>query len=427
MILLIWLFAQSSNFASERGGGCVSCDRQMRKTAEAIQCWRRLNAGTYPASVGELTVAGLSPSGGCVCPDVRSELELASFSHKSQTTSGVGADPFGTYEYELSKRSLRIVFDQLAGDIAGKTRYDLKSRLLRRDRYEEIPILRCPSHRLTSDDDDRWRNLGVNGMSYWSNLYWEMNWLEHVPVIARSEAVLSGLEGPPFISGRESTVPEAIDLSGFINAQGRGTWWWSLPRFDHAQFEQDTPTLGALFHEYWGEKVNFKGVDYWIDGLIQLQGKVMIPRSSYDPGRLFRYPTKRTFPWEKRNIPVNRKFKSASWLQGTVWRTEEGELVAGWLEWNFEDGSSERVAIEVGKVTGRFWANSSHLKDQADYPEPVWSATERNVNVLGDRRIRVFEQTWINPRSDVLVKSVSFVSNRECTAAPFIVAISVSE
>src|SRR5690606_34851742 len=99
----------------------------------------------------------------------------------------------------------------------------------------------------------------------------------------------------------------------------------------------------------------------------------------------------------------------------------------GWLLWEYEDGSIEKVSIIVGVTTGRFWSSPTGLKEQEGYPEPVWSVIEEAV--IGgkeDRVLRLYEQSWVNPRPHLFVKSLAFESNRESTASPFLVAVTLS-
>ena len=410
------------------GEACRDCDRQMRKITEAIQAWRRAHGGEYPAGLSDLAEAGLLPRGGEICPHVLAEAEGASASHALQSSKGNEKDRAGAYEYEMSKRVLEMMIPALAPERDDPfLRFDQKSILLRREHAEQVPILRCRSHRGDAPEQapqKGWRNLTTDGSVYWSGELWEQEFLDDVPYVARSEAVLFGLQGPPFCSGKEVTVPGALDLSPWVNSFGDHGWWWSMPLYDWVQFTQPTPNLSAFFKGEHGRGVTVGDTEYWADGLVQLQGRALEHKPGITPD-LFRYPGMEAFPWERRDLPVGRKFTQARWLQGTVWRVKDEETVAGFLDWEFDDGEVQSVPIVVGEGTSRFWASDGHLEKEEGFPEPAWSVRQEGVIDGGPRHLRLYEQRWDNPRKDQQVLRVHFRSNRECTASPFIVAITL--
>src|SRR4051812_12062100 len=79
-----------------------ACDRQLRKTLEAVQAWRRLHQGHYPNRLADLKSAGLLGADDGICPDVLMERGGADPSHTAVTSRGEGGDPIGAYEYELA-------------------------------------------------------------------------------------------------------------------------------------------------------------------------------------------------------------------------------------------------------------------------------------------------------------------------------------
>ena len=132
----------------------------------------------------------------------------------------------GTYEYEMSAKVDSYVNDKLylPTNAMPYTRQDLKSVLLRRPYYEQIPILRCSSHRAAgpkefSGDKVVFRNFTVRGNVYWSGLIWEQCWLDEVPVGSRGTIVMFGAQGPPFSSERRRPC-----LRRWISENGAVPW-----------------------------------------------------------------------------------------------------------------------------------------------------------------------------------------------------------
>jgi len=128
------------------------------------------------------------------------------------------------------------------------------------------------------------------------------------------------------------------------------------------------------------------------------------------------------FVWERTGLPVARKFRKASWLQGTVWTAPVNDI-AGLLIWHYADGAPERVPIVYGQTTARFWGDLQQRKEESNFPEPVWNHHEAQQTLIKERWLRLYQQTWDNPHPDITVSSLDFVSNSNSPAAPFIVAI----
>lgn len=403
----------------------LACDREMRKTLESIQAWRRLHDGRYPGRLVDLKDAGFLPQDGAICPEMLREGTGADAAHQQITSRGETGDPYGTYEYEMStvlKSEDNRFF--LPRDAPSYTRQDLKAALLRRPFFEQVPILRCSSHRAAAPQSfagssDVRRNATVSGQVYWSGTYWEQIWLDNVPYCAREANVLFGLKGPPFHTDRRPDVPGSLDLRKWSCAFGDHAWWWAHPMFEERASRQKAAHLGPFFEENHGRRVQVGTTAWWIDGLVQLQGRVLEGRSNR-----YRGPGLLAFAWQKTGLPVSGAFARASWLQGTAWSAGSGET-AGWLVWHYADGAVERVPMVYGQTTARFWADLDQLAGEKGYPEPAWKHHESAQTVGKERWLRLYHQTWMNPRPDVTVTSLDFVSNRECTAAPFLIAIRV--
>jgi hypothetical protein len=404
---------------------CLACDRQMRKAFEAIQAWRRQHNGSYPGRLVDLETTGLLPNDGAMCPELLGEHSGSGGTRSENTSSGPKGDPAGMYEYEMSDRVMRRDIDRmfLPSNAPPYTRQDIKSILLRRPFFEQVPILRCTSHQgaapASFTGTGARRNLTVDGKIYWSGTYWEQLWLEDVPYCAREANVLFGSEGPPFHTDRAPTIASALDLRKWSCAFGDHAWWWEFPMFEQGTNRQMTAHLRPFFQEAHGRVLKLNDELWWIDGLVQLQGR--IKRTDEN---IFNAPGMQAFVWKKTGATVGRPFRQAAWLQGTVWTAKSGET-AGWLVWHYADGSSERVPIIYGRNTARFWVEPRQIETEKDFLEPVWRHHETKEEVYKERWLRIYRQEWANPKPEMVVASLDFISNPECRAAPFLIAVNV--
>ena len=411
--------------AAEADALCRDCDRQMRKTFEAMQAWRRGHGGRYPARLVDLKTSGLLPADGAICPDLLEERLGADAAHAETSSRHYLGDPADVYEYELSDKLVlsekhRLFFPEGASNY---TRQALKAELLRRKFFEQVALLRCSSHRAVAPPPFQGhgvrRNLTVEGKIYWSPTYWEQLWLEDVPYCAREANVLYGLKGPPFHVDRAPDFAEALDLRKWSCAFGDHPWWWTYPMFDERANRQTAPHLRPFFQEQHGRAITLGSNHWWLNGLVQLQGQI-----SSSPADRYRAPGMEAFVSKKTGAQVNQQIEGAAWLQGTVWTATEGDNV-GSLVWHYSDGGEETVPIIYGRTTARFWAQPAQIEQEKGFLQPVWSHYEDENKERRERWLRIYQQEWRNPRPDLLVTTVDFVSNQQCPAAPFLVAATV--
>ena len=181
--------------------------------------------------------------------------------------------------------------------------------------------------------------------------------------------------------------------------------------------QQATPHLRPFFRERAGRIEEVAGEPWWLDGLVPLQGRI-----SQDWGRMYREPTRWVMVWERRGLPIGRRFREASWLQGTAWEDAVDGRV-GHLEWRYADGHVERVALVYGRTTGKFWVEGHDAAGDGMPARPVWTHRESASDVGVDRTLRLFRQAWTNPRPEIVVETLDFVSARESPASPFLVSL----
>ena len=424
-LLLLFLLPLFSR-GMETNNPCLACDRAMRKTVEAMQAWRRLHNGEYPARLADLKQAGMLPLNGGICPDVLTERAGAAAEHHQTSSRGVDRDPPGTYEYDSSDAVPKSTDDQLylPAGTPPYSRRDVKIELLRRKFSEQVPILRCASHRRDcpvdyGTNEDVFRNATTTGDIYWSGTYWEQLFVDDVPYPERDANVMFGLKGPPFYADVAPSLPGAVDLRMWSCAFGDFTWWWTFPMFEQGTNHQYAANLAPFFEGNHGRVLDLDGTHWWINGLVQLQGRVIKEGQSpfTGPGRI-------AFVWQKTGLKIDRTIRGASWLQGTLWRSSLGYTV-GWLVWHYADASVERVPIVYGIDTARFWADDAQLNEENGFAAPVWKHHETQAEVGKDRWLRLYRQDWTNPRPTERVVSLDFMSNTNSQGSPFLVSLNV--
>jgi hypothetical protein len=187
--------------------------------------------------------------------------------------------------------------------------------------------------------------------------------------------------------------------------------------FDETPNSQRAADLRPFFQERHGRTISIAGEEWWVDGLVQLQGQLIS-----NPADLYRGPGMLAFVWSRTGLRVGRKFTKAEWIQGTVWITKVGETV-GSMVWHYSSGAIERAPLTYGRSTARFWGDLPQIESEKGFPEPVWKHHESAEAVGKERWLRLYQQTWTNPRPGETVDSVDFVSNSQSPAAPFLIAV----
>lgn len=177
-----------------------------------------------------------------------------------------------------------------------------------------------------------------------------------------------------------------IDLGNYYNA-GLKTNWLGGEIQDRTL--ADLPTNVNVFH----------GATFRVGGLIQLQG----------------IPLKQRAPWypdSVKGIPVQMTCSNLHFFHGTAWSVADGSKIGTYVI-HFADGSQVDFPIIYGTDV-RNWSFDD--RDPYQTTSVVWSSKQHSVF------LRLYASTWRNPKEDVKVASVDFVSF-ETNCAPFLLAI----
>lgn len=147
-----------------------------------------------------------------------------------------------------------------------------------------------------------------------------------------------------------------------------------------------------------GRTNDFAGVRFWLEGLLQLQGKSMA-----DQGRKFR---------EKIVVPLPKptNFTTLHLLGGMSYDDPIGTKVAE-VTWRYADGSFKRTPLQYGVHMRDWWGR--RYEDPATVSDPhsktVWRGTHTNASRWG-KYLRLYMTSLANPDTNKPVKAVEFAS-----------------
>jgi hypothetical protein len=182
-------------------------------------------------------------------------------------------------------------------------------------------------------------------------------------------------------------VPRAfIDLGNYSNAGLKTNW---LGGEMENRTLADLPTNVNVFH----------GLTFRVEGLIQLQGITLKERAPW-------------YPESVKGIPIQMMCSNLYFFHGTAWSVADGSKIGAYVI-HFEDGGQVEFPIVYGTDV-RNW--SFNEKDPYQTTNTVWSSKHHPIF------FRLYASTWRNPKDDVKVTSVDFVS-LETECAPFLLAI----
>jgi hypothetical protein len=182
-------------------------------------------------------------------------------------------------------------------------------------------------------------------------------------------------------------VPKGfIDLGDYYNAGLRTNW---LGGEIQDRTLANLPTNVNVFH----------GVTFRVEGLIQLQGIALKQRAPW-------------YPDSVKGIPVQMTCSNLHFFQGTAWSVADGSKIGAYVI-HFADESQVEFPIIYGTDV-RNW--SFNDKDSYQTTKTVWSSKQRPIFS------RLYASTWRNPKEDVEITSIDFIS-LETDCAPFLLAI----
>lgn len=154
----------------------------------------------------------------------------------------------------------------------------------------------------------------------------------------------------------------------------------------------------------------FSGVKFDVRGVIQLSGK----------GALENLQVK--FPEKVEGIKVGLKGSRLYFLHAAAWSDPDGTRI-GHFTVHYQDGETEEIPILYGQDVRDWWTQPNEPED--DKPIVAW-AGPNSATQDGNPPKRIFKTMWENPRSDVEIENIDYVSAM-ANSAPFLMAITVEE
>jgi len=195
------------------------------------------------------------------------------------------------------------------------------------------------------------------------------------------------------------TPTSLIDLSAFFNADLRASWQ------NHKEAGNNLALLPTLIQD-------FAGVKFDIRGIIQISSDSLKTCET-------NYPTAIT------NVPVRFPCQRLHFLVGTGWFDTPGTQI-GRFVLHLADGSQQVRPLRYGKDV-RNWHFFPEETEPAGGPEPIWKGPQQRWRERWpERGVRLYKVTWENPRPQVKVETLDFISAM-ASAAPFLIAVTAEE
>jgi len=154
----------------------------------------------------------------------------------------------------------------------------------------------------------------------------------------------------------------------------------------------------------------FDNVRFKVAGLIQLADGNDVTR------------TNNPYPPSVENISVNQLCHQLHILHGTV-RGVDNQTVVGSLVLHYTDGTVGKLNIVYGQQVYDWWFRGADDLSLAGNSKIAWMGD--NPEATREKyRIRVFKTSFANPKPDVRIDTVDFVSALT-PSAPFLLALTV--
>jgi len=154
----------------------------------------------------------------------------------------------------------------------------------------------------------------------------------------------------------------------------------------------------------------FDGVRFNVAGLIQLADGNDVTQ------------TNNPYPESVGSIPVNRFCHQLHLLHGTA-QGVDGQIVVASLVLHYADGTTGKLDIVYGRQVYDWWFNGDAGLPLARDTKVAWVGENETATSKGCG-IRVFKTSFLNPKPDVRIDTVDFVSTLT-PCAPFLLALTV--
>jgi len=202
-----------------------------------------------------------------------------------------------------------------------------------------------------------------------------------------------------------TTNATAIDLSRFVNAQI--TPWAA----QNGRIPRNSPQLTA------GVKL-YAGVPFDVSGMVRLHSITSEKNGEH-------------FPVEVDKIPVNEKFTKIYLLHGAYAGGGNYFQVVGRLVLHYADGSTNAIDLIAGQTVFDCWnilfktgVDPVYMHASPGTEIAWWGSNSLIERLDPDETLVLFKSVFLNPRPDVAVTSVDYVSTMTETG-PFLAGLTV--
>jgi hypothetical protein len=366
----------TTNFADR-----AACQVQLGKIYGAIQKYVR-EKEKLPQWLSDLVPDFIHDPTTLVCPFVNSTGNVKKWREEFVTVPVFGDPATCTYAYEFCTVPIPKV--------PGFTTRDYKQRQMEVIGLG-VPIVRCLAHlpRL---------NLGFDGSIYSSPFNWEDNFVAS----AKHEDIFHNVWLLTFAKSSLNKV--ILDLSQPRSPQADTRLLELSSHYNASLFHlSQMHDSGKLLAPYPEGVQKIGGIEFDIRALVHLTGK--------------HFPI--SFPGKVENIVVNRPCATIHFLHGAASAAPDDSRIASYVV-HYADGLTNEIPVVYGKDVRTRWFNRNQETDLQD-PKAAWISPPDTVGTMR-QSLRLYVATWKNPRREVRIKRIDFVSHMT-SAAPFLVAI----
>jgi hypothetical protein len=176
-----------------------------------------------------------------------------------------------------------------------------------------------------------------------------------------------------------------------------------------------TEHYNAALSQSWHSGVGNLTLEMLPPGLLQLGGAVFDVRGIVQlAGKELHRFRARAYPHQVSGITISQPCRRLHFLHGTGWRDREGTAIGSYIV-HYADGTQETIPVVYGQDV-RDWSSGGDPSTKLTRGTIVWTAYN------GELRVRLFKSTWVNPRPEVEIRSLDFVSAMS-SSAPFLIAL----
>jgi|GEM_PF-2541536 len=129
------------------------------------------------------------------------------------------------------------------------------------------------------------------------------------------------------------------------------------------------------------------------------------------------------FPDAQTGLKIGRKCRRLHFLHGTGWGAEEGTTIGKYVL-HYAGGEQATLNIVYG-VDARDWWAAAGKSQETKSASVAWSGSNAATDAAGTS-LRLFKRTYDNPKPDLLLETVDFVST-QAESAPFLVALTTED